>query len=306
MSQRTDILGLGVSTIDELILLEAFPKPNHKQGVLSRNRQCGGLTGSALVAAARQGCRCGHVITLGAGELSAFLRDAMTREGIRLFEDETDPAVSPYYSLILTERDGGERSILWDNSKTRPPAVKKWREEILAAKCLFVDHIFADSLVEVAAEARARGIDVAGDFERATPGVRALMEQTNHLILPMGFCEEYFGQAVTAEEAVARLAATPGRSLACVTDGTNGCWYATGDAPEKIRRQPIFPVDKVVDTTGCGDVFHGVYAAGLIQNHAPETRIRRAAAAAAMKTRIPGAQAGAPTREELNTFLEDK
>lgn len=298
-----DILGLGVSTIDELLLLEHFPKQNFKQGILSRKRQCGGLTGSALVAAKRQGCSCGHVITLGTGELSRFLRESMEREGIALFEDGADPRVEPYYSLILTEQDDGERSILWDDSMSRPPAVDTWRTEILSARCLFVDHVYAESLAGIVAEARAAGIDVVGDFERTGPGVEELVRMTNHLILPMGFCKEFFGDGVEAAEAVRKFAEAPGCSLACVTDGVNGSWFASGDEPKDVRHQPAFLVDDVVDTTGCGDVFHGVYAAGVALGLSPAESIRRASGAAAMKTRMPGAQAGAPTKEELDKFL---
>lgn len=296
--ERIDIMGLGVSTIDELLFLEHLPKPNFKQPVLSKKRQCGGLTGSALVAAARQGCSCGHVITLGAGELSRFLRDSMACEGIRLFEDDSDPCVEPYYSLILTEQ-GGERSILWDNSLSRPPAIAKWRAEILSARCLFVDHVYAESLIDVVIEARAAGIDVVGDFERPWPGSSVLMDMTNHIIVPLGF----FGDGADAGEAVRSLAAVSGRSLACVTDGVNGAWFASGDAPGDVAHQSVFSVDDVVDTTGCGDVFHGAYCAGLVSGLSPAERIRRASASAAMKARVAGAQAGAPTREELDAFL---
>lgn len=300
---RVDIVGLGVSTIDELILLEHLPRSNYKQEVLSRKRQCGGLTGSALVAAARQGCSCAHVISLGNGELSRFLREGLGREGIRMFEDDSDPEAEPYYSLILTERDGGERSILWDNSKAKPPAVSSWLKEILAAKCLFVDHVYAEAILEIVDEARTAGIDVVGDFERTAPGSAALMDLTNHVILPLGFCRQIFGDDVHAEDVVRRLANDPGRSLACVTDGVNGAWYALGEAPNDVMHQAIFPMDNVVDTTGCGDVFHGVYCAGLVGGLPPSERIRRASAAAALKACVPGAQAGAPTHGELDSFL---
>ncbi len=152
------------------------------------------------------------------------------------------------------------------------------------------------------AEARAGGIDVVGDFERPWPGSSALMGMTNHIIVPLGF----FGEGADAEEAVRSLAAVPGRSLACVTDGENGAWFASGDSPDRVMHQPVFPVDDVVDTTGCGDVFHGAYCAGLVSGLSPAERIRRASASAAMKTRTPGAQAGAPTREELDAFLAGK
>ena len=60
----------------------------------------------------------------------------------------------------------------------------------------------------------------------------------------------------------------------------------------------------VVDTTGCGDVFHGAYAAGLAQGLDLADAIRLASAAAALKATQRGGQAGIPTRAAVDSFLE--
>lgn len=303
---RIDILGLGVSTIDDLLMVKRFPRVNEKQEIVSSTRQCGGLTGSALVAAARLGCRCGHVISLGEGELSSFLRREMVREGISLLERSDCPDAEPYHSIIITEEPTGERSILWDDAKSLPPHIGK-KEMAMAAEagCLFVDHIYAEQLLEIAAAARQAGTPVVGDFERSTPGGQELMDLTDHLIIPLDYAKQLLGETVSAESAVRMLARRPGRALVCITDGAHGAWYALGDHPEQVMHQPIFRMDCVVDSTGCGDVFHGAYAAGIVKGWPPAERIRRAAAASALKTQKPGAQAGAPTLSQLETFLLD-
>lgn len=301
---RIEILGLGVATVDDLLVVEHFPRVNEKQKILSSVRQCGGLTATALVAAARLGCRCGYAITLGEGELSSFMRRELTREGISLLERGDNPASEPYHSRILIEESNGERSVLWDNSLARPPRIGKV-EMALAGKvgCLFVDHIWATDILPLVREARRLGTPVVGDFERTTANSQELMDLTDHIILPLPYARQLLGESVTAESAVRVYARRPGRTLACVTDGERGAWYALGDHPEQVLHQPIFPMDCVVDSTGCGDVFHGVYAAGIVKGWTPAERIRRAAAAAALKTQKPGAQAGSPTLSQLETFL---
>lgn len=302
-----DIIGLGVSTIDEIILLEHHPQPNRKQRVLSRIRQCGGLTGSALVAASRQGVRCGYAISLGTGELSGFLRHRLTEERIVLLENNDTPSAEPYLSLVLNDCSNGERSILWDNTQALPPKItEREKSVILSARCLFVDHVWSETIYPVVQAAREQGIDIVGDYERTFGCSLELMRITNHIILPIGYCRELFGSAIKSKEAVIHLASEAGRSLACVTDGVNGCWFARGDRPTEVFHQPVFPMEQIVDTTGCGDVFHGVYAAGLVAGYSPEERIRRAAAAAALKTQKAGSQAGSPTRAELDSFLQNR
>lgn len=91
-----------------------------------------------------------------------------------------------------------------------------------------------------------------------------------------------------------------------MTDGVNGAWYALGERPDSVRHQPVFPMPSIVDTTGCGDVFHGVYAAALVQGLPVHERMRRASAAAALKTQARGAQAGAPNAAALERFLRER
>jgi sugar/nucleoside kinase (ribokinase family) len=89
-----------------------------------------------------------------------------------------------------------------------------------------------------------------------------------------------------------------------ITWGVQGCWYIGADEPQAVRHQPAFPV-QVMDTTGCGDVFHGVYAAGLAQGMALPERVRWASAAAALKATRPGGQLGIPIRAAVNDFLKE-
>jgi sulfofructose kinase len=59
-----------------------------------------------------------------------------------------------------------------------------------------------------------------------------------------------------------------------------------------------------VDTTGCGDVFHGAYAACIAQGESVDTTVRIATAAAGIKATQPGGRAGIPDRAAIDRFLE--
>ena len=66
--------------------------------------------------------------------------------------------------------------------------------------------------------------------------------------------------------------------------------------------QKAFKV-KVVDTTGCGDVFHGAFIYGLLQNWDLKRAVKFASATAALKCRALGGRAGIPNRKEVEDFL---
>ena len=63
------------------------------------------------------------------------------------------------------------------------------------------------------------------------------------------------------------------------------------------------PQVKAVDTTGAGDCFNGVFAAGLAEGLEVSAAVQRAASAAALSVTKVGAREGMPTREELDAFL---
>jgi sugar/nucleoside kinase (ribokinase family) len=144
---------------------------------------------------------------------------------------------------------------------------------------------------------------VIADFEYiSSPLFTELQALVDHLILPADFAAQLSGQA--DPRAAAQALWGTGRDLVAVTCGASGAWWIGRDAPDQPQHQPAFPVH-VVDTTGCGDVFHGAYAAALTRGLPVEERMCYAAAAAALKATKPGGQAGIPTRAEVEAFLVD-
>ena len=128
------------------------------------------------------------------------------------------------------------------------------------------------------------------------------MELVDHLILSWDFAALLTGRSTPP--AIVSALWTKLRAVVIVTCGEKGCW-ALSKETEQPQWFPAFKV-QAVDTTGCGDVFHGAYAGALAQNLDLENRIRVASAAAALKAMQPGGQKGIPTREELENFLKDQ
>lgn len=56
------MLGLGAVAVDDLVYVDRFPAPDSKQTMCVERREGGGLTGIALVAAARLGARTAYTL----------------------------------------------------------------------------------------------------------------------------------------------------------------------------------------------------------------------------------------------------
>jgi sugar/nucleoside kinase (ribokinase family) len=300
---RFDVLGLGIVTVDDFLFAECYPPPESKVRVRRRLRQCGGLTGTALVAASRLGARCGFAGSLDDGGLSAFIREALGREGVSLDWIDPDHPRPPIHSTILVDERTGSRTIFFEKDDA-PYDGADWPPEglIRAAKVLFLDHDHAERGVRAATIARASGVPVVADFEREEgPGFDALLALADHLILSRDFAARLTGRDDPAD--AARALWRDDRAVVVVTCGEGGCWRVGRDRPDAPVHAPAYRV-AVVDTTGCGDVFHGAYAAALAEGLPAADRVRLAAAAAAIKATQPGGQAGIPVRDEVERFLD--
>ena len=305
MTPRFDVLGLGVVAVDDLLYVEEYPPADAKIEVKRRDRQCGGLTATALVAAARLGSRCAYAGVLGDDDLSLFVIERLRGEGIDLSHLVKEEGASPVHSIIVVDGRRNTRNIFYDVKgavgahPSRPEA-----EVIRSARILFVDHYGTEGMIRAARIARDAGIPVVADIENdAVPRFQDLLGLVDHLIVSREFAARLTG--TTDGAGAARALCQGGREAAVVTAGLEGSWYVTREDPDHPVHQPAFPVE-AVDTTGCGDVFHGAYASALARGAGMRERVRFAAAAAAIKATSPGGQQGIPTRSAVESFLEDR
>ncbi len=106
-----DILGFGIVAVDDLLYVKEYPAAESKVRVEHRLRQCGGLTGTALVAAARLGARCAYVGMLGEDDLSREALAGLTHEGIDISRHARNPDSRPAHSTIIVDETRHTRTI---------------------------------------------------------------------------------------------------------------------------------------------------------------------------------------------------
>lgn len=301
-SSKIEILGLGCVAVDDLLYVEQYPPPESKVLVTHRERQCGGLTGTALVAAARLGSRCAYAGRLGDDEASQFVRSTLAREGVDLSYLRRDPDISPIHSTVIVDTSTRTRTVLADIRRAAGASIDCPAEEVIrSTRVLYVDHYGIEGMIRAAMIARAAGIGVVADLERDDwPGFHELLALVDHLIVPREFAWKLTGRQDPATAVQALW--TDQRAVVVVTCGADGCYFRSA-GEDAVHHHPAFAVE-VVDSTGCGDVFHGAYASALARGLAAKERIRFASAAAALKATQPGGQAGIPNWPAVMQFLQ--
>jgi len=296
--ESLDVLGMGCVAIDDFLYVPEYPAPETKVRVTRGERRCGGLAGGALQAAARLGARSAYAATLGDDELSCFVADRFQAAGISLAYLRRQPGVRPIHSTIIVDTTHHTRTIFFSLEGAQgaqedwPPAAA-----IESSRVLFIDHYGIEGMIRAAKIARAAGIPVVADFERNEwPGFGDLLALVDHLIVSEAFAFKLTGESSPVRACKQLHAGRSGRTV-IVTCGSQGCWYCS-DSSSMPTHHPAFSVD-VQDSPGCGDVFHGAYAASLASGMPLLERVAFASAAAALKA----ATTNFPTKEEVEAFL---
>ena len=299
MTRKIDVLGIGCAAIDRTMYIYGVPPADGKAVVVGEALNFGGLTATALAAAARLGARCQFAGRLGNDPDSiAVIRD-LRRAGVLVSRETLSQDARPVRSTVIISLDTGMRTIYFtDPSETGAhPAMRE--DLVRRVRVLFLDGYGFEGSLRAARIARSAGVPIVADFEVATDGrFRELLDLVDHLILPASFAQELTGTSDVTESL--RELWNGHRKLVAVTAGAAGCWAMAEDL--NAVHVPAHPVE-VVETLGCGDVFHGAYAAALTFGYSVLGAIGFANVAAGLKAARFGTREGLPNRAEVEALL---
>ncbi|MCY3574626.1 MAG: PfkB family carbohydrate kinase [Chloroflexi bacterium] len=297
MNPAPDIIGIGVCTVDYLVIVPRLPQRNENMRARRFARELGGLASIALVAAARLGARARLIARIGDDEAGAYIRAALRKEGIDVSQLLVEAGGESQVSVIVVDEPSGDRSIM-----TRLPTSQRLaagelrREDFAAARVLFVDNCNAATL-QAAQWARAAGAHVLLDPSQPYAEIAPLLEHVTVPIVPEAWARAWLPDQPPS--AVAERLCQQGAEIAIVTRGERGA-VASWDG--QTQSFPAFAVD-VVDTTGAGDAYHGAFMYALLQGWDVPRMASFAAAVGALNCRALGGRSALPSLDEVERFL---
>ena len=250
----------------------------------------GGSAANTLVGAAMMGSSCRMIAQVAADQLGEVFVHDMHVQGIECPVPPREASVETGRCLILVSEEDGERTMntfLGAAQFLPPDAIEE--AVIASAKVLLLEGYLWDPLEPRAAMKRA--IRIARDHGRKVAlGVSATFCIMNHhadftALLDAGDVDILFAnqeealalaQTDDVEAALAQLAAKV--PLLVVTHGPEGAVAIEGGERATVTAEPV---DKVVDTTGAGDLFSAGFLAGYVRGRSNADSLRMGAIAAA-------------------------
>jgi sulfofructose kinase len=294
---KVDVVGVGLNATDTILQLSEFPECGSKVEYDSELVMPGGQVATTVVACQSWGLSTRYVGKLGDDDAARLHAREFTRMGVEGQLIHV-PGATSARSLILVDRRG-ERTVLCRRDERvtlRPEELK--REWIVNARALHVDGHDTAAATLAAGWARAAGVPVVADLDDIYPGVDALVEKVDYLVVSRDFPGRLTGES-NLKTALREIQTRYGCVLTAATLGPDGVLAWDGD---RFHYAPAYRVP-VVDTTGAGDIFHAGFIYGLSQGWALERQLDFSCAAAALNCMHEGARGGIRSVEAIETLM---
>ncbi|MDH4100478.1 MAG: PfkB family carbohydrate kinase [Nitrospirota bacterium] len=294
------VAGLGQCSIDHIALVDRYPAANTKKEVLDWCIEGGGPVATALVTLSRLGVSTSFIGQASDDLAGAMIRERLFAEGVNIDHLVVRPGSTSQTAFITVERLSGTRTICWARPGGDPlnPAEID-ADTIRQADFLLLDGLMIEASLHAAGIAREAKVPVMLDAGRLRDGMLDLIPLCDYVVGSEEFSLDLRGgDHRWALKTILEM----GAKVATITLGAKGSYTQTRDT---MFHQAAFEVE-AVDTTGAGDVFHGAYIYGLLNNWDIARTVQFASAVAALKCTGLGGRKAIPALDKAMEFMESR
>lgn len=285
-----EALFIGQTYIDITFLTDTLPTGDEKMVARHYAVSFGGNAVTAAFCCAKLEVKPDLLASVADDWLGRMFIDMAARYGVSLHHRKVGRS-----SLSFVMPKGGQRAIVRCRDDDYPHPFPPLN--LAGCRVLHVDGHQPDAAIHYAQACRKAGILTSLDGG----GLRA----NTHDVL------EFIDVAIVAERLCEQMRLTPGemleylRARGCqvggVTLGARGLLYYEGNGAGRIMAALDVPKERIIDTNGAGDVFHGGYIYSyLINPFAPwDDHFRFARSASAHAIQRLGNEASLPTLDDV-------
>lgn len=294
---RARIVCSGMGALDRAFMLPALPSAPGKYIASAYRERGGGMAANASVAIAALGghaCWCGR---LGDDPSGQAVRAMLLRAGVDLSGATIARGAQTAVAGIHMD-PSGERMLAVFPGAGLPDDAPIPDALVDGAGAVLGDPRWASGAERLFRAAAARGIPRVFDADTAPIEIlRRLVALADHVVFSERGLRDFTGIG-DPQDALRNVAGRIDATLGVTVGAAGSLWWRKG----AILRVPA-PAVEAVDTTGCGDVFHGAYALALAEGADPMQAVRFATAAAALKAANGEGWDGMPTRAAVEALL---
>ena len=293
-----DIIAIGGACIDHLSIVTRTA--DGWEECSAPLVQGGGLAATGATAIARLGGRVELWCIVGDDHHGRMIRTELERDQVDTSQVRTVSGYRTPCSFVEVDAESGERTIYGSGFGVYPPDVDSYfdTDRAVHASALLVTGFVPNVAIRAAERVHVRGGRVVADLARVDGPVSELVRHVDALIMPEMAVERLAGRYDIPRSL--RVLADLGSSMPIITAGPQGAYYLSEG---ELYHCPAFDV-QAVDTTGCGDSFHGAYTYAMARGWDQHQAVRFSSAVAGLKATKLGGRSGLPTLEAVLSFMD--
>lgn len=243
---------VGLSTVDLIYGVPAFPSANSKQFAQQFELVGGGPALNASVAFSRLGGEVLLVSQVGAHPLASLIKEDLVRQNVRLVDLSPGDETPPIVAAAIISGETGDRCVVAAKTERRGKVPERLFTALLdGIDVVLVDGHLLEPSIHAAKAARVSQIPVVMDGGKWKEGWEALLPLVDYAVCS----SDFHPPGVTGKGDTLRYLEDVGVQYCAITDGSRPIWSQGQGQNGEI------PVHQIhcVDSLGAGDIFHGAF-----------------------------------------------
>ena len=287
--QAYDVLTIGRSCVDFIIVVDEFPQENSKMSLDSRLMEAGGQGGTSACCVAKLGGKVSYIGQIGDDTEGQF---CLSR--LRAFDVDTNftkiiPKGKTPVAYIIVTKSNGNRTIVFEKNSLPRLNIKNIPQDLIFnSKVIMIDPETTYLIKDLNRKLKAK---IVYDCERWQPDMEYMLKSADFFIPSSEFLdstdlfdknEPFFKKIIQLNQMV--------KNQLIITSGENGAYYFSNNNLYHVE----VPKVNVKDTIGAGDNFHAAFSLAISKKYDLHEAVKFAVSVATLSCSEYGGKNGIP------------
>ena len=287
--QAYDVLTIGRSCVDFIIVVDEFPQENSKMPLDSRLMEAGGQGGTSACCVSKLGGKVSYIGQIGDDTEGQF---CLSR--LRAFDVDTNftkiiPKGKTPVAYIIVTKSNGNRTIVYEKNSLPRLNIKNIPQDLIFnSKVIMIDPETTYLIKDLNRKLKAK---IVYDCERWQPDMEYMLKSADFFIPSSEFLdstdlfdknEPFFKKIIQLNQMV--------KNQLIITSGENGAYYFSNNNLYHVE----VPKVNVKDTIGAGDNFHAAFSLAISKKYDLHEAVKFAVSVATLSCSEYGGKNGIP------------
>jgi len=287
--QAYDVLTIGRSCVDFIIVVDEFPQENSKMSLDSRLMEAGGQGGTSACCVSKLGGKVSYIGQVGDDPEGQF---CLSR--LKAFDVDTNfvkiiPKGKTPIAYIIVTKSNGNRTIVYEKNSLPRLNIKNIPQDLIFnSKVIMIDPETTYLIKDLNRKLKAK---IIYDCERWQPDMEYMLRSADFFIPSSEFLDstDLFNKNEAFFKKIIRLNQMVKNQL-IITSGENGAYYFSNNNLYHVE----VPKVNVKDTIGAGDNFHAAFSLAISKKYDLHEAVKFAVSVATLSCSEYGGKNGIP------------